>query len=228
MTRILNVARMQWINRATFVTTPLIVLGGAFLISLLIYAAVPSEGPIYGGGAQAPLWYFLAVGIQSLTLTFPFSQAMSTTRRDFFFGSVLAAGATALPLSVVFVVGGLVEKATGGWWMNGWIFHLPWMWSDGILGAWLLYFALPMLFFMVGFAVATVYKRFGMVALTTSLVGLGVAVVLGVALITWLEAWRQVWRWIAGTTVLGLGGYLLLGTVALGALSLLMIRRAVP
>lgn len=228
MTRILNVARMQWINRATFVTVPLIVLGGAFVISLLVYAVIPSDGPMYGGGAQGPLWYFLVIGIQSLTLTFPFSQAMSVTRREFFFGTTLAAAVTALPLSLVFIVGALVEKATGGWWMNGWMFHLPWMWTDGLFGAWLLYFSLPMLFFMTGFAISTLYKRFGMIVLTVSLIGVSALLVLGMALITWLEAWMRVWLWFAGTTVIGLAGYLLLGSLLLGTASLLMIRRAIP
>ena len=51
-------------------------------------------GPKYGGGAQAPLWYFDVVGIQALTLTFPFSQAMSVTRREFFLGTLLTAAFT--------------------------------------------------------------------------------------------------------------------------------------
>lgn len=228
MTRILNVVRMQWVNRVTFVVIPALVLSGAFLVSLLIYTMITSEGPKYGGGAQAPLWYFLVIGIQSLTLSFPFSQALSITRREFFFGTTLAAAATALPLSVLYVVGGLIEKATDGWGVNGWMFHLPWIWADGLAGAWLFYFAAPMLFFMVGFCAATVYKRFGATLLTVGLIVVAVLVVIAIALITRFEAWGTIGAWFAGTTITGWGGYLLLAALVLSGFSLLMIRRATP
>ena len=70
--------------------------------------------------------------------------------------------------------------------------------------------------------------RFGMIVLTVSLIGVSALLVLGMALITWLEAWMRVWLWFAGTTVIGLAGYLLLGSLLLGTASLLMIRRAIP
>ncbi|MFS2021933.1 hypothetical protein ACEN88_35925, partial [Massilia sp. CT11-108] len=63
MRRTLNVVRLQLINRQTFIWVPLIVLGAATLISILIYAMIPTDEPKYGGGGQAPLWYFFAIGI---------------------------------------------------------------------------------------------------------------------------------------------------------------------
>jgi len=228
MNRIVNVARMQWINRATFVTVPLLILGSALLISLLIYWIIPVDGPKYGGGAQAPLWYFLVIGIQSLTLTFPFSLAMSVTRREFFFGSMLAAVCVAFPLSVLFVVGGLIESATGGWWIDGWMFYLPWIWEQGPFGAWLLFFALPVLFFTVGFCLATIYKRFGSVTLTLTLVGLGALAVAVLAVIRQFDAWASVGAWLAGFSAVGLALGLLLASVLVSALSMALLARATP
>ena len=80
------------------------------MLALAIYAILASDGvagPKYGGGAQAPLWYFLVVGIQALTLTFPFSQAMSVTRREFYLGTLLTAALTSAILAAVFVRGRL-------------------------------------------------------------------------------------------------------------------------
>ena len=57
--------------------------------------------------------------------------------------------------------------------MNGWFFGLPWIWEAGALGACLLNFVVAMLFFVIGFWAATIYKRFGGSALTVVLVGLG-------------------------------------------------------
>ena len=132
MNRTVSVVRMQLINKQTYIWVPLLVLGGSFVITLAVYAILAGsglDGPFYGGGAQAPLWYFAVVGIQALTLTFPFSQAMSVTRREFYLGTVLTAALTSAILAGIAVVGGLVEIATDGWGMNGWFFGLPWIWE---------------------------------------------------------------------------------------------------
>ncbi len=92
-------------------------------------------GPFYGGGQQAPIWYFGVVGIQALTLTFPFSQAMSVTRWEFYLGTLLTAALTSAILAVIAVVGGLIEQATDGWGINGWFFALPWVWAYGAASA---------------------------------------------------------------------------------------------
>ena len=138
MNRTVNVVRMQLINKQTFVWVPLIVLGSSFAISIAIYAILFSaglSGPFYGGGSQAPLWVLLFVGISSLTLTFPFSQAMSVTRREFFFGTMLAAAMCAVLLAAVFAIGAVIEKATNGWGINGYFFALDWVVSGGPLAA---------------------------------------------------------------------------------------------
>ena len=109
MNRTLNVVRMQLVNRQTFIWVPLIVLGGSLIISIAIWVILNQAGVtanMYGGGAQAPLWYFGVVGVQAMTLTFPFSQAMSLTRREFYLGTLLTAALTSGILAVVFVIGG--------------------------------------------------------------------------------------------------------------------------
>ena len=57
MNRTLGVVRMQLVNKATFVWVPLIVLAGAFVISVGIWGILSANGvtvDMYGGGAQAP------------------------------------------------------------------------------------------------------------------------------------------------------------------------------
>ncbi|BDV29414.1 hypothetical protein [Microbacterium terricola] len=228
MSRTLNVVRMQFVNRQTYIWVPLLVLGGSFVLSLLIYAMIPYDGPKYGGGSQAPLWYFFAVGVQSLTLTFPFSQAMSVTRREFYLGTLLTAGVTSFLLSAIFVVGGLVEKATNGWGMNGYFFYLDWMWAAGPAGAFVVYFVIAMLFFVTGFWCATIYKRFGPLWLTTVLVVLGLGFVGLLWLVGRLNAWEEVFVWFGETGALGLALWGILAGAVLAAVSFLTLRRAVP
>jgi hypothetical protein len=230
MSRTLNVVRMQFVNRATYVWVPLIVLGGTVVISLAIFGLIAANGvngTMFGGGAQAPAWYFLAVGVQALTLTFPFSQAMSVTRREFYLGTLLTAAVTAVGLALVFVLGGFIEELTNGWGMNAYMFHLDWVWSQGPFGAGFFFFILSMLFFTIGFCVATLWRRWGSVALTVTLVGLGLLVVAAVWLIGLWRAWPVVLGFFGGLTPLSLSASLILVGVILAGISYAMLRKAV-
>jgi hypothetical protein len=231
MNRTLNVVRLQLVNKQTYIWVPLLVLFGALALTLAIYALIRSggaSGPMYGGGAQAPLWYFLVVGVQALTLSFPFSQAMSVTRREFYLGTLLTAVLTAAILASIFVVGGFIEIATDGYGMTGYFFYVDWLWDAGWWAAWLGYFTIAMLMFVAGFWSATIYKRWGSVILTVVLVGIGVILVGIMWLIGRTNAWGQVFAWFGQQGPLGLTAWgLLLGAV-LAAISFLTLRRAIP
>ncbi len=231
MSRTVNVVRLQLVNRMTYVWIPLIILAGSFLLALAVYLTLYSSGlpgPFYGGGAQAPLWYFGIVGIQALTLTFPFSQAMSVTRREFYLGTLLTAALTSLILAAIFIAGGFIEIATNGWGVNGWFFRLDWVWESGPAAAGLFYFSTAMMFFVVGFWAATIYKRFGSLGLTIVLVGLGVLFVIGMFIVGRLNAWGSVFGWFAEQGALGLSLWGLLVIAALAGISFLTLRRTVP
>ncbi len=230
MKRVLNVVRLQLINKETYVWVPLIILGGSLVISLLIYALLRPMVPdaIYGGGSQAPLWYFLFVGVAAMTRSFPFSQAMSVTRRDFYLGTLLTAIGTSLVLTAIFVVGGLIEQANGGWWMNGYFFYLDWIWAAGPLVAGLFYFVCAMIFFILGFTFATIYKTWGQVALTLSWLAVTLAFVGAAFLITRMGVWGPVVMTLVNLGALGLALWGLLVVAVLAAIGFLAIRRAVP
>lgn len=230
MNRTLNVVRMQLVNRATYIWVPLIVLGGTLVISLTIFGLIAGNGAdaeMFGGGAQAPLWYFGVVGVQALTLTFPFSQAMSVTRREFYLGTLLTAALTSFVLAALFIVGGLIEQATEGWGMGGYMFYLTWVWSQGAVVAGLFFFALAMLFFVVGFSAATVYKRWGNLVLTVVLVSLGFVLVGAMWLVGQLRAWGDLFAFFGSLTPLALTGVMVLAGALLAALSYGMLRRAI-
>lgn len=228
MRRTLNVVRLQLINRQTFIWVPLIVLGSAVVISVLIYAMIPIDEPKYGGGGQAPLWYFFAIGISAMTLTFPFSQAMSITRREFFTGTMITAVLASAFLGVIFLIGGAIETLTNGYGVNGYVFYLPWLWEAGPLGAFVVFFTCALFLFVVGFTGATIYKSWGPVALTFVGVGLALVLVGLVFLATRLELWERVWITILDLGSLGLALWGLVAVVVLAAVSFLAFRRATP
>lgn len=228
MSRILNVVRLQLINRQTFIWVPLIVLAGAVVISVLIYAMIPVDTPKYGGGGQAPLWYFFAIGMSAMTLTFPFSQALSITRREFYLGTLLSAALGSAFMGVLFLIGGGIELLTNGYGVNGYVFHLPWLWEAGPLAAFLGYFTLALLFFVIGFTGATVYKSWGPMVLTIASVALGLLLVGAVFLITRLELWGRVGETIMWLGALGLTLWGLVAVAVFAAVSFLAFRRVTP
>ncbi|MCT9819415.1 hypothetical protein N3K63_03840 [Microbacterium sp. W1N] len=231
MSRTLNVVRMQLVNRQTFIWVPLIVLAGALVVSMGIWIILHANGVVvnmYGGGAQAPLWYFGVVGIQALTLTFPFSQAMSVTRREFYLGTLLTAALTSGILAVLFVIGGLVEIATGGWGVGGYFFALDWLWQAGPLVAGLFFFVLAMFAFTAGFWAATIYKRFGSAWLTTIIIVLVILLLAVIWLISVTSSWPEVVTFIMDAGVGGLTGALALVTAAMALISYPALRRATP
>lgn len=229
MERVIKVARMQLINKWVFIGLPLLILGCAFVFSLAIFWIVREnggEGTMYGGGAQAPMWYFLALGIQALTLTFPFSQAMSVSRRSFYLGTVLLFGVCVLALSVFYYLMGLLEKATGGWWMDARFFALEWVADNNGAVQIGFYFVLMVLLFMVGFLIATIYMRWRTTGLLVFFIALGVLLLGVIALLTFNQLWGNFWTWALTWTAAGVtlwGGVV---AVVMAGGSYLTLRKA--
>lgn len=115
MNRAFKVARLQLANKWTLIGIPLVILAAGILVSLAIFTFIPGGSEKFSGAGQAPLWYFFAVGIQSLTLTFPFSQGLSVSRRAYYIGTVGLVLVLTLLWGVLYYLLGLLEDATNGW-----------------------------------------------------------------------------------------------------------------
>lgn len=232
MNRTVNVVRMQLVNRTTFLVVPLLILTAAFVLTLAIYAIVSrsigaSEPMNAGGASGAPLWYFAVLGVQALTMTFPFSQAMSVTRREFYQGTLLAAGLGAFVVAAIYTAGGLIEGATDGWGMQGFFFRIPWVWNHGPLVAGFVFLVAAFLLFVIGFAGATVYRRFGLLVLVGLGLTIGVAIVGALWLIGRLDAWAAVGDWFTTQGSVGLALWGVALAAALAGATYAILRRLV-
>ncbi|MCC3268005.1 hypothetical protein MUG94_12860 [Arthrobacter gengyunqii] len=229
MNRPLAVARMQLLNKWIYFGIPAIILISSTLIAVAILAVIPDTGGTRMAlSGQSVMWYFLGIGVQALTLTFPFSQAMSVSRRSFYIGTLGLFAVMALGLGVLYWLLGLVEEATNGWGVNGAIFAIPWIAQSAWYTQILLYFALSTLLFMFGFWFATVYKRWRTTGLLVALIGFAVILLGAAASATWTDSWAAVGAWFVQLTPLALTGWLLLGGVVLAAGSYGTLRRATP
>lgn len=227
--RIVSVARMHLVNRQTFIWVPLLVLGGSTLVSLAIFVALPSGGgPMYSGSSQAPLWYFFAIGMTTLTTTFPFSQAMSVSRRTFFLGTTLIVAVVSAIMATIYSVMALIERATDGYGFEGYIFDIPWIMADGIWKGWILIFIGTLLFFSIGFFFTVIWKRFGAVMLVGLLVGLALLLVGGAFILTQTSSWQAFGNWIAGLTPLAVSAGAGVAVLAMSFIGYGALRRATP
>ena len=103
MNRAVSVARMQLINKWTFLGIPALIIAASFSLTYAIWLIIPDDVETrYSGASQAVVWYFLALGIQSLSYTFPFSQAMSVSRRTFYIGTTGLFAVVALAVSLLY------------------------------------------------------------------------------------------------------------------------------
>ena len=228
MSRVVAVARMQLVTKWTYLGNPLIILAAAFLLSIAIFALIPVEEAKYGGGSQAPLWYFMVLGIQSMTLAFPFSQALSFSRRAFYLGTLGLFSVLALAMTAIYLLGGIAERATNGWGINGFFFSIPWI-SDGPwYGTAVFNFTAMMFMFIIGFWFATIYKRWGTTGMLISIIGSGVLLLGLVALTAFFQWWGSVGAWFAQQTPLSLGAWAAVLCLALAGGSYLTLRRATP
>lgn len=228
MNRIVNVMRMQLINRWTFIGIPAVILVASFALSWVIWSLVPYEGAKYSGGSQAIMWYFLALGIQSLTMTFPFSQGLSISRKAFFLGTLGLFAIIAVVTTALYYVLGLIEVATDGWGLNGRFFALEWIAEGSGLPMMVFYFTAMMVLFLIGFWAATIYKRWQTTGLLITGIGTALILVGLVFYITRAELWGQVGQFLGSQSQLSVAGWLAVVGVALAGGSYLTLRRAVP
>jgi len=228
MNRVLAVSRMQLINKWTFLGIPAVILGGAFALCLALFAIISTGTKISGGAPFAPLWYFFALGIQSLTMTFPFSLGMSVTRRAYFLGTYVTFTAVALGMAVVYAIGTQVELATHGWGMDGYFFRVQFLFDGPWWQSLIVSFVITLFFFTLGFWGATLYKRWGVTGVLLVSIGLALLVVAAIFVITLGGLWGAVGDFLVQISILGLAGILALLAVAMGLGAFLTIRRAVP
>lgn len=228
MSRVVNVMRMQLTNRWTFIGIPAVILAVSFGLSWIIWSFIPFEGAKYSGGSQAVMWYFLALGVQSLTLTFPFSQGLSISRRAFFLGTLGLFSIIAVITTAIYYALGLIEIATNGWGVNGRFFALEWIAEGSGLPMMAFYFTVMMVLFLIGFWAATIYKRWQTTGLLITGIGIGLLLVGVLYYLTRQNLWGQVGQFLGSQSQLSVAGWLAVVGLALVGGSYLTLRRAVP
>ncbi len=237
--RILPVVKLHLTNPWTTIIFPWIVMLTIVALTVLVWILILAniadpvdranarEGFGYSGSASFIFVYMIVVAVQSINTMFPFAQGYGVTRRSFYLGTALyfvllsafyAAGLTVLSL---------IEDATGGWGVGGSLFSVGYF-GDTPAQRLFVFFAIFILFFFAGSAIATIYLRWRGVGITTFFIALGFALVGLVALVTFVEGWDEVGAWFEATGLVGsfAWSFVISALAAVGGYAVL--RRATP
>ena len=237
--RVIPVVRLHFVNRMTTVWTPLLVLAAILLVNIAVWALIlantgpddradVAQGLQYSGASFWIFVYMMVVAIQAMNLTFPFAQGFSTTRRDYYLGTILAFLIYSVGYGAILTLLSLIEDWTGGWGLGGRMFTAVYFGG----GEWfqrLFVFAGGLLFFfMVGVAFGTVYVRAkarGLIAFSLALA----VVVLGAAfLISVTGSWPAVGAWFVSAQAPGVVAVLLIPAALAGIAGFFILRGATP
>lgn len=217
-----------WLPMAIFLIAWGFGVGIMALIDSQVTERIPAEDPINAtGSAQAVIWYLAFMAAYTASHTFPFSVALSYSRRVYLIGTYLTFAVVAAGYGLAAMLFYWIERATDGLGRHMYIFGAPFFEDvGGVLGVGA-FGAMMVLFFMCfGFFWAILYRRVSIPILWTVIIGL-IAVMLGVvALITISESWPNIGMWFIDQTAFSLAGWGLVATILLGGLNYWLIRKA--
>lgn len=232
-----RIVRLHAVTPSVFFGILWIILGGAWLVMLVIGIIVTGagadpvemrEGMRYSWAVLSPQWYLVAVGVQAIGMTLSFALGFGATRRDFWLGTSLMFGIVSLLNAIAIATLVQIEKATVGWWVGISMFDALWYGQNGWLVDFYTTLALQLFVLFIGASATTVYLRWRMRGMLALAAGAITVVLAAVATITFTEGWPTVFEWFNGIGVVGVFT-VVLGLAAICAIGgYLVIRRATP
>ena len=234
--RVPAVFRLQFAVRYSFIWLPIAIFviawafgyGVLFLVDSQFPDRIPAQEPLHAtGAAQATIWYLAFMAGYTGSHTFPFSLALSYSRRVYLMGTYLTFLVVALGYGIAAMLAYFVECATDGFGNHMYIFGSP-SFEDvgGMVGVGAVAAVVALFFMCFGFFWAILYRRVSIPILWMVIIGLIVVILGVVALITTNQWWPHVGAWINEQNAYTLAGYGLLATIVLGVLNYVLIRKA--
>ena len=231
MSRVLAAARLQLAHPLVILGVPWLVVASSFAINIAIWSladvAEQSEST-YTGGLASLYITVIVVFSQAMTQMFPFAMGLSLSRRTYYLGTAAAALVQSVGFGLALTVLDAVEDAT-----NGWGLGLQ-FWAGGGLDVsspllQFVVFTLPMIAACsIGMGIGVVFKRWGAAGLYA--LGIGSLLIAGVlaVLVTWRQAWTDLWSWLTDRSVESMTIALpLVLAVAVAGLTYVTLRRTV-
>ena len=230
--------RLQFIVPSSLIWVPALVFTSAWVLVALVglwvdhmaESRVPAEDPIYTGASQAAVWCLVFMAAYTASHTFPFSMALSYSRRVFVLGAFLAFGLVSLAYGAAYALAAWIERVTDGFGIHFYVFDLPYLTQGegGILAAGAFAAVLCLALMMVGFFWAILYRRVTVPVLWATILGAAVVLLALAMVITQNEWWASIWSWLSEQSALTLAAWLVAPAVLITVLNYVVIRKATP
>ncbi|WP_054955889.1 hypothetical protein [Paenibacillus dakarensis] len=224
MNRISSVIKMHSKDKWSWFIIPWLVMLSSFFINFAISAFV--DTPIYTGGVSSIYIYMFVAGIITLAQTFPFALGIGVSRTDYYIGTSTMVLLTSIGSALVLFLLSLTEVWTGSWGTGLHFFHLPY-YSDGpLINQFLVPLVILLLMHFTGVLISALYRRTGKNGLfLISGILLIAFTVLGF-LITYLNWFDPIYKWIVRQTAVDYTLWMLPFIVVFASASYLLLRKA--
>lgn len=222
--RAVAVMKMHLVDRVTLFVMPLAIVASSFVINLLVWSLVPTDGRSTGGAASLHA-FVLVAAMFAVTRGLPFALGMGASRRAFMLGTATTGVVIAVIMGTLYLVLQQVERATDGWWLHGHFFDFPWLADSNPVLRWLLLVVSVAVTWALGTLLSAIWARWGTPGLV---VGgpLAILVVGGaVVLVSWQGWWHVVGGWFADLTPATTTAWSTALTLALMAATWVTLRR---
>lgn len=221
-------ARIQLVNWKTAFAMPWAVVTTSFLINIVIFASVDVDPAHRTTGGLASLYgTMMFANLVTVTQYFPYSLAMSVTRRAFITAMVLVMAAEALADGVLLTLLRFVESGTGGWNLRLHFFDLPYVHQDDPLTQVLVYATPLFVLSMLCMAIGSLHQRWGATGLWAAIIGAIVVAGLAIVAIARFHGAHAIGAFLTGQPAFAmLAVYPLAVAVLLGLATTRMLARA--
>lgn len=194
--------RLYLTNRTWALGIPVFILGGMVALSILISVIIginlgfPLPADVQDGmrGNAGSVYsipgFLIALGALAMNRNFSMALAFGASRRNFYLGTSLGFLATAATVGVGALVGLAVERLTNYWFIGARAFDVTVLGDGNIVKTFMTMFVLALLSMYVGALFGTIFRAFGTVWTSVSVI----AVVLVLAALLILTVWQ--WRHI--------------------------------
>lgn len=163
VSRIANAARLHLANPWASFYLPAVIFAAMFAMTWVVWKLVDAESGGEGfrqsTSAMWVVFYMTVVAVQAMSLTFRYAMGISLTRREYYAGTALYWVGISLVYSTGLTILAAIERATGGWGLNG-AFFAPAILVDASLGTiWFIWEMLFVGFTFAGMCIATIWVR---------------------------------------------------------------------
>ncbi|HJF13791.1 MAG TPA: hypothetical protein K8V32_03165 [Enteractinococcus helveticum] len=217
-----------WLPMFIFVLAWALGAGIGFFIDSQMPDRIAAQEPLNSTGAsQATIWYLAFMAAYTASHTFPFSLALSYSRRVYLMGTYLTFLAVSLGYGVAAMLAYYIERLTDGFGRHIYVFGSP-VFEDygGGVGVGAMYTVVVLFFMCFGFFWAILYRRVSILILWAVIIGVVIALLGAVVLITQNAWWGNIGMWFVDQNAFSLAGWGLLAVIALGGVNYLLIRKA--